>query len=130
MHVHHIVLEAFELRRHEIVVAVIKQRHVAEIVDSAALATTHLPQIRNQAPTASVTDPTKFYGLGWNVTVDRFNSVHWQHSGAFSLGAATTVALLPNQELGVVVLTNGTPIGVPEALIDEILDTLFLGEPS
>ena len=101
-----------------------------EIIDAAALGTTHVPQIRNQPPTAPVSDPASFYGLGWGVTVDRFNSVHWQHSGAFTLGAATTVALMPNQQLGVIVLTNGSPIGLPEAIVDEILDTLFFGEPT
>jgi Domain of unknown function (DUF3471) len=40
------------------------------------------------------------------------------HSGAFSLGAATVAKLIPSEGLGIVVLTNGAPIGVPEAIAD------------
>ena len=37
MHVHHVVLEAFELRRDEVLVAVVEQRDVADVVDQDAL---------------------------------------------------------------------------------------------
>ena len=38
------------------------------------------------------------------------------HSGAFSMGAATTVIMLPEEKLGIIILTNTSPFGVPEAL--------------
>ena len=44
------------------------------------------------------------------------------HSGAFDLGAATVVVLVPSEKLGIVVLTNGAPIGVPEAVSADFLD--------
>jgi hypothetical protein len=44
------------------------------------------------------------------------------HSGAFSRSAGTTVALLPSQGLGIVVLGNAFPTGIPEAVADTLLD--------
>lgn len=38
------------------------------------------------------------------------------HSGAFALGAATTVELIPSEHLDIVVLTNAYPIGVAEGV--------------
>ncbi len=49
------------------------------------------------------------------------------HSGAFSQGVATQFALLPSEELGIVVLTNGMPIGVPEAATADFLDLVVAG---
>ena len=40
------------------------------------------------------------YGLGWNVETDRFGSLRWAHSGAFSAGASTTAVLLPEAQPG------------------------------
>jgi hypothetical protein len=44
------------------------------------------------------------------------------HSGAFYLGAATSVNLVPGEEVGIAVLTNAAPIGVAEAIADSFLD--------
>lgn len=65
------------------------------------------------------------YGLGWNVH-DEGGVVMLGHSGAFSLGAATTVSLVPSAQLGIVVVTNGQPIGVPEAVCRALLIKLGL----
>ena len=40
-------------------------------------------------------------------------------SGAFTLGAATTFHVIPSANVGIVVLTNAAPIGVPELLAAE-----------
>src|SRR5436305_13584249 len=56
------------------------------------------------------------YGLGWNVSYDDHGRLHLNHSGAFDLGVATCVHLLPGEQLGIVVLTNAYPIGFAEAL--------------
>ena len=49
------------------------------------------------------------------------------HSGAFALGAATAVYLVPAEEIGIVVLTNAAPRGVPEALALGFLDLALRG---
>lgn len=65
------------------------------------------------------------YGLGWNVN-DIGGGVVLGHSGAFCLGAATAVSLVPKAQLGIVVVTNGQPLGVPEALCRALLIELGL----
>src|SRR5947208_5947040 len=80
-----------------------------QIVDEKALAETHHPQMLTgfnpftQLPT--------FYGLGWNVGYDQEGRLRLNHSGGFDLGAATYVNLVPAEQLGIVVLTNGYPTG-------------------
>jgi CubicO group peptidase (beta-lactamase class C family) len=98
------------------------------IVRGEALAETHRPQVISVAPKDAATDRASFYGLGWNVNYDEQGRVRLGHSGAFNLGAATAVYLLPADQLGVVVLTNGSPIGVPESVILSFLDIVLEGK--
>src|SRR6266478_3588399 len=99
-----------------------------QVVDKDALAETHHPQIRTgfnpftQLPT--------FYGLGWNVSYDPEGRLRLNHSGAFGLGAATYVNLVPGEQLGVVVLTNAYPLGIAEALGTTFLDIALYGKPT
>src|SRR5262245_1607919 len=88
-----------------------------QIVAEDALAATLSPQIP-LSPQAAPDTLGSFYGLGWILAVDHLGEVRWGHSGAFTNGAATTVQLLPKEQLGVIVLTNGQPIGVAEAVVD------------
>jgi CubicO group peptidase (beta-lactamase class C family) len=92
------------------------------IVGAAPLAETHRPQIINDPPQDPSTDLAGFYGLGWNVNYDNAGRVQLSHSGAFGLGAATAVYMLPASDLGIVVLTNAAPIGAPEAIALSFLD--------
>jgi len=66
-------------------------------------------------------------GLGIDIAVDSTGRMRYAHSGAFALGAGTAVAWLPSENLGIVALTNGEPIGVPESLIADFLDLAELG---
>ena len=97
-----------------------------EIVSEEALQPTHTPHIVRGSP-GTYDGQTLFYGLGWNVENDHLGYLRWGHSGAFSRGAATNATLLPALGLGVIVLTNGQPIGVPETLVDEIIDQIVTG---
>jgi len=96
------------------------------IVDEKPLSETHSPQILtgfnplNGLPT--------FYGLGWNVSYDGEGRLHLQHSGAFALGAATALLLVPSAHLGVVVLTNAYPIGVAEGVAFTFTDIALYGK--
>ena len=59
---------------------------------------------------------------GSNVSYTRFGTPQWSHSGAFNLGAATAYYLLPAGGFGVVALTNGAPVGAPEAFCLTLVD--------
>src|SRR6266496_2079919 len=99
-----------------------------QVLDEAALAETHHPHMLSgfnpftQLPT--------FYGLGWNVSYDPEGRLRLNHSGAFDLGAATYVGLVPNEQLGIVVLTNAAPIGLAEAIGTTFLDIALYSKPA
>jgi hypothetical protein len=93
-----------------------------ELIPAAALAPMHTPQSVSNPPANPATDRTGFYGLGANLSYTRFGTPQWGHSGAFALGAGTTYFLLPAAGFGVVALTNGAPVGAPEALGLTVLD--------
>jgi CubicO group peptidase (beta-lactamase class C family) len=68
------------------------------------------------------------YALGWNaktrwkteivdgVETKQREVLELGHSGAFDLGAGTSVTLWPPDQLGIIALTNAAPIGVAESL--------------
>jgi CubicO group peptidase (beta-lactamase class C family) len=99
-----------------------------QIVDAPALDETHIPQIVRTPPRNPMVERAGFCGLGWNIGYDAAGRVHWNHSGAFALGAATSVSLLPGEVLGIVALTNAQPIGVPEAVSRSFLDLVLTGK--
>jgi CubicO group peptidase (beta-lactamase class C family) len=99
-----------------------------QLIAAAALAETHRPQIVSSRPANPATDRAGFYGLGWNVTYDAQGRVRLSHSGGFDLGAATAVSLLPSEGLGIVVLTNAAPVGVPEAISASFFDLVLQGK--
>jgi hypothetical protein len=68
-----------------------------------------------------------FYGLGWNVRYDDAGRRRLSHSGAFGLGAATAVSAIPAEQVGVVVLTNGAPVGAAEAIGESFIDLALTG---
>ncbi|MFF9068273.1 serine hydrolase [Streptomyces sp. NPDC014891] len=99
------------------------------IVGEDALDLTHHPEavaVPAQAPAAR----TGFYGLGWNVSYDDEGRLRLSHTGAFALGAHTNVTMLPGEQLGIVVLTNGAPVGVADAVALDFFDTAQDGKPS
>jgi len=98
------------------------------LVDAASLARTWWPETVAAQPTAPA-GRTGFYGLGWNVSYDDQGRLRLNHSGGFELGAATTVTLVPSEHLGIVVLTNGEPVGAPEAIAATFLDLATNGRP-
>jgi CubicO group peptidase (beta-lactamase class C family) len=99
-----------------------------QIVDEKALVETHHPNMLTGFN--PFTGLPSFYGLGWNVSYDEQGRLRLNHSGAFALGAATQVNLLPAEQLGVVVLTNAYPIGIAEALGTTFLETALYGKPT
>ncbi len=98
-----------------------------QVVAAGGLDETHRPQIVSNPAKDPAMDRSGFYGLGWNVSYDDAGRVRWSHSGAFADGAATTVYLVPAEQLGIVVLTNAAPIGAPETVAESFLDLALQG---
>jgi CubicO group peptidase (beta-lactamase class C family) len=73
------------------------------------------------------------YSLGWNVTnhssdpafKNARNAVSFNHSGAFRQGAGTFLRFDPDMGIGIAILSNGEPTGVPEALAQLFFKTLY-----
>jgi CubicO group peptidase (beta-lactamase class C family) len=79
------------------------------------------------SPDASDSSEIRGYGFGISMEVDSTGRVRWMHSGAFTAGAATTYMLIPDLDLGIVVLTNGWPVGLPEAIAATFADIAETG---
>ena len=97
-----------------------------QVIATEPLDEAHLPvMITGYAPNGT----PSFYGLGWNVGYagDARHSI--SHSGAFAMGAGTTVNISLDDKLGVIVLTNGAPVGVSESLANEFMDNAVTGAP-
>ncbi|MFG2982522.1 serine hydrolase [Streptomyces sp. NPDC048258] len=97
------------------------------IIPAATLARTHVPEVVSQPPT-SPTGRAGFYGLGWNVSYDDSGRLRLSHSGAFELGTNANVTMLPLEKLGIVVLTNGAPVGLADAVALDFFDVAQHGK--
>lgn len=92
-----------------------------------------LPALQMQitsAPSRSAGERSSGYGYGFNVGVNASGRTYMGHSGAFLLGAATTVQIMPAADVGIVVLSNGAPVGAVEALAAQFMDIVQFGEPT
>ncbi|MCJ8142609.1 serine hydrolase [Ancylobacter sp. A5.8] len=90
-----------------------------------------LPAISAQmisGPSSAVAARPGFYGFGFNVSINPAGRVQLSHSGAFSSGAATAFTMLPSAGVGILVLTNAWPLGVPESLAAEFTDLVQFGK--
>jgi CubicO group peptidase (beta-lactamase class C family) len=67
------------------------------------------------------------YGYGVNIEATSTGHVKWSHSGAFFVGAGTAYAMLPAADVGIVVLTNGTPVGAAETITSSFSDLVRTG---
>jgi CubicO group peptidase (beta-lactamase class C family)/pimeloyl-ACP methyl ester carboxylesterase len=97
-----------------------------QIVDEKALAQTHHPHMLTGSN--PFTELPTFYGLGWNIGYDQEGRLRLNHSGGFDLGAATYVNLVPAEQLAIVVLTNGYPVGFAEGLGTIFVDLALHGK--
>ncbi len=83
-------------------------------------------QIRN-SPSNQPATPPQNYAYGMDVQSDTTGRMRWAHSGAFTSGAATRIMMIPELKLGMVVLTNGWPVGLPEAIGQSFADLVEYG---
>jgi CubicO group peptidase (beta-lactamase class C family) len=103
-----------------------------QIVDAKALEETHQAQIcRNPVDRAKPDEcpQGQYYGLGWDVGKNAQGNLQVSHSGAFFLGASTSVYLVPAEHLGILALSNSQPVGVPESICLHFLDLVHFGKP-
>lgn len=73
-------------------------------------------------------DPASFYGHGWNVNYEPTGELRLGHSGGFGRGAATAITLYPSKKLAIAVLSNSSPLGMPEAITVEFTDIVRYGK--
>jgi CubicO group peptidase (beta-lactamase class C family) len=91
-----------------------------QLISKEALDAAHQPTIlRGTNPD---TGAPAFYGYAWTVDYDSQGRLLLGHAGAFARGARTFVTLLPQEQLGIVVLTNAFPTGVPEGIAYTCID--------
>jgi CubicO group peptidase (beta-lactamase class C family) len=98
-----------------------------EIVAKSALLPAVTPQIVSSRAYAADARAS-FYGYGFGVSTQPSGRVVLSHSGGFSLGAGTNYVLIPSARVGIVVLTNGSPVGAAEALAMEFADLVQYGK--
>ena len=88
-------------------------------VSPAGMAATRTPKV-GMSETAS-------YALGWVIQNTPNGTLIWHNGGTGSFGAF--VGFLPDRGVGVVVLTNTTNVGLPDALGAWVMDRLLSNPP-
>ncbi len=96
-------------------------------VEETSLLPAMSPQMIQGAPSAWGARPG-MYGFGWNVGTTAGGLVDVNHSGAFALGAGTTVKMLPGADIGIIVLSNAAANGVAEAIASRFMDVAQFGQ--
>lgn len=99
-----------------------------EFIDPLVLAKTYSAHSITGGDAKNLTTRTSHYGFGMNVGATVTGRVSISHSGAFGWGTATNATMIPDLNVGIVVLTNGAPSGVPEAIASEFVDLVQFGE--
>ena len=100
------------------------------LISSSAIKEMQTPQtiVRLEGPRASLYPEAHFlsYGLGWFLSDYRGRKLV-EHGGAID-GMRAEVAMLPEEKLGLVILTNLNGTTLPQALMFKILD-IYLNAP-
>jgi CubicO group peptidase (beta-lactamase class C family) len=97
-----------------------------ELVASGALLAATSPQAVSARPYAPDARAS-FYGYGIGVGDSGSGRVVFSHSGAFLLGAGTTYQIIPSAGVGIVVLSNASPVGAVEAVAFGFTDLVQFG---
>ncbi|NMK48913.1 serine hydrolase [Achromobacter sp. Bel] len=99
------------------------------LIDAGVL----LPALTAQAFSARAHDldsRSGFYGYGFNINTELGGRPSMGHSGAFLMGTGTTFKIVPSAGIGIVVLTNGAPVGAAESVAASFIDTALYGKPT
>lgn len=101
----------------------------SQVVPAEALRQALTPQAVSSPPQAAA-DRAGSYGYGFEISTTSSGRVQWSHSGAFALGSATAMLMIPSLDLGIITLTNAAPIGVPETINARFADYAQYGDPA
>ncbi|UVE96026.1 serine hydrolase [Dietzia sp. B32] len=101
----------------------------SQVVPSDALRQALTPQAVSSPP-QSAADRTGSYGYGFNISTSSSGRVEWSHSGAFALGAGTAMLMMPALDVGIITLTNASPVGVAETINSRFADYAQFGDPT
>ncbi|MFV0284586.1 MAG: serine hydrolase [Castellaniella sp.] len=104
------------------------QSHGKQLIAPDALLLALSPKSFSVRPHA-MTDRPGSYGYGFNVGIEPDGRTSMGHSGAFLLGAGTAFKIVPSAGMGIVVLTNGAPVGAAESVVADFVDTALYGKP-
>ncbi len=99
-----------------------------QIVAREALLTTHQPLMVTGFNPATFS--SGFYGLGWASSYNRHGMLEVKHSGAFSTGSRSQLLLIPEAGLGIAILCNAFPSGLPEGLSSGLVSLVLEGTGS
>lgn len=99
-----------------------------QVVPFSVLEETRAPQMMMESTSSSFFPSTHFkaYGLGWFLRDYAGKKIIWHDGGTG--GFLSNVTLVPEENLGFVILTNSDNNGIFEALHHQLLDA-FLGMP-
>ncbi|GLB64214.1 serine hydrolase [Dietzia sp. NCCP-2495] len=101
----------------------------SQVVASEPLREALTPQVVSSPPQAA-NDRTGSYGYGFNIGDTSSGRVQWSHSGAFAMGAATAMLMVPSLDLGIITLSNAAPVGAVEAVNARFADLAQYGDPA
>ena len=94
------------------------------VVAAAPLKAMQTLQIRTGGDPASRIEG---YGYGIMMTIADDEPLAWSHPGDFPEGGSTQFFLFPDLNLGIIVLSNGWPAGVPQSVIAAFDDLVRYG---
>lgn len=100
-----------------------------QFIDAGTMATMLSPHSITSPP-GSIDSRAGTDNLGFNGSVNSTGRQVYSHSGAFAMGAGTAFTIVPAENLGIVVLTDGYPMGAAEAINAEFLDLALIGATS
>jgi CubicO group peptidase (beta-lactamase class C family) len=98
-----------------------------QIIAAATLADIHAPHMVIDAPPERPELSSDSYALGWVVDSYRGHP-RVEHDGGID-GFSALVTLLPQDDLGLVILTNKSGTGLPERLVRHTIDRLLKLDP-
>ncbi|MDI1290306.1 MAG: serine hydrolase, partial [bacterium] len=101
-----------------------------QLIKSGALRQALFPHNLSTPLPPNADRPAGQYGYGFGIAANGLGHTVISHSGAFAQGAASFVGMIPASKLGIVVLTNGYPVGLAEAIGMTFLDNAEFGAPT
>lgn len=101
----------------------------AEVVPVEALREALTPQVTS-APPGSAAERTGSYGYGFTISDSSSGRVQWSHSESFQPGSDAAMLMMPSLDLGIITLTNASPVGAAQKVNSRFADLAQYGDPA